>query len=127
MPAAKKATSRMRFEQCNQLVDTVLRTLPTSIHMGAIFVMWRHADAAGRFRLSAKQLAKSLATSKRYARQIYDELEAGGVIVMTAEQQGTIPRQYCITGRQYSQPRGDLQFPAKQQPAPRSSGEPQCA
>ncbi|MEL6108123.1 MAG: hypothetical protein AAFU85_19020, partial [Planctomycetota bacterium] len=95
---APKRKSHKRFEQLNHLVDVVLPTLdPTE--QRAMFVFYRHANGKGRFRVSAKRLAETLNVTKRGAQKVFDRMETKQVIAMTEERQGTIPRQYVITGR----------------------------
>ncbi len=93
-----KRKSRTRFQHCNTIVDEILPTLPNTTQAAALFVMFRHANEQALFRLSVNRLAKTLRIHRRTAQRTLDELEAGGVIKIVKERQGTIPRQYKITG-----------------------------
>lgn len=93
-----KRKSQKRFEQLNLLVDRVIGQLPTSTHMVATLVFFRHAGPGGTFRLSARRLGETIAVTTRHAKRLFNELEHHGAVRLIEERQVTIPRRYQITG-----------------------------
>jgi hypothetical protein len=96
--ATSKSKSTLRFQQLNHIVDRLLRLLPAR-HGLALLVFYRHADRHRRFRVSARDLAKTMGIHQRTARNLFDELEGWSVIRMVEPQRGTIPRVFQITGK----------------------------
>ncbi len=96
--STSKTKSARRFEDLNIIVDKMLRKLP-SRHGLALLVFFRHADVKRRFRVSSKDLAKTLGVHPRTARKLFDDLEEWKVIGLLEPQRGTIPRVFQITGK----------------------------
>jgi hypothetical protein len=94
----KKTKSAKRFETLNAIVDKLLRRLPAR-HGLAVLVCFRHADVNRRFRMSAKDLAKTLGIHLRSARSLLSDLQEWEVIRVVSPQQGTIPRTFELTGK----------------------------
>ncbi|WP_420876874.1 helix-turn-helix domain-containing protein [Rosistilla oblonga] len=97
--SSPKRKSNRRFEQLNRLVDEVCPQLPGTSHVAILMVCWRHAREAGHFQASTKRIARSAGLKERQAKRIIDDLEAAGVIEMTKEHNGPVPRCYRITGK----------------------------
>ncbi len=93
-----KGKSNRRWTQYNAIVDKLLRRLPTR-HGLAVMVCFRHADVEKRFRMSSKDLAKTLGIHLRSARTLLDELIEWDVITVIEPQRGTIPRTFKFTGK----------------------------
>lgn len=100
-----KRQSDKRFEQLNALCDRYIQTLPKYSHRVAILVMWRHANnpylrkdfGPFAFKISKRNLARSIGSDVRDAKKLIDELCAMGVIELVRERRGTIPRIYKLT------------------------------
>jgi hypothetical protein len=106
---APKKKAGVRFEQLNLLVDQVLHRLPSLSHRVVLLVGWRHAKPSGEFRASSQQIADAAGISKRQAIRTIDDLVTLGALEVTAQERGSIPRSYRITGR----PRGDTMSPSE--------------
>jgi|SRR6056297_1908071 len=119
-----KKKSQKRFEQLNRIVDDIAPTLPTSTHVAALLVCFRHGRGAGFFRVSTRRLAKSIGVKVRQTKSILDDLEQAGVIVLTKEHQGPIPRTYRIT---FKPANGAAHCTNKPQPTPQLNGAAQCS
>lgn len=102
-----KRKSQKRFEQANDLCDRIAPTLPSPAYVAVLFVAWRHAHGRN-FSVSVPRLAEASSCSIRHVRTVLDNLEAGGVISLTKEEKGTIPRTYQFTGNVFNpQARGE--------------------
>ncbi len=120
-----KRKSQLRFEQLNRIADVIAQTLPTSTHVAVLMIAYRHAGPGGQFSVSTNRIADACRISDRWAKNVIDDLERLGVIVMLQDHKGPIPRRYKITGRAAAN--GEVGFTNKDNPPPRSNGEVGCS
>jgi hypothetical protein len=83
-----------RWEQMNYLVDEIAPKLKNATYIAVLWVCFRNGKGFGYFRVSAVRIAKCARTSKRNVQRILDDLERWGVIELTTEHKGPIPRTY---------------------------------
>ena len=95
---AKRKSTR-RFEQLNKLVDEICPSLENPSEVAVLLVCWRHARENCCFRVSTRRIAQSAGIGWRQVTRVMDRLEQIGLLEMTKPQQGTIPKQYRITGK----------------------------
>ncbi|KAA5543580.1 hypothetical protein FYK55_10215 [Roseiconus nitratireducens] len=93
-----KRKSQRRFEQLNRIVDVIAPTLPTSTHVAVLLVCFRHARQGGAFQVSTRRIADAVNIKRRRAQYVLDELIELGVVAITEEHKGPIPRKHRITG-----------------------------
>lgn len=115
-----KRKSQQRFQQLNRIVDDIAPTLPSASHVAVLLCCYRHARTGGAFQVSTKRIAEACRLSHRQVRRVIDDMETGGVIEMTKEHEGPIPRRYRITGQVLN---GDTHVPISNKPAPQVNGD----